>query len=122
MLNNFTASKSPTNQHLIVIYAAHGMQHSVACVLTLDALADLFGKRTISQDDALRVVRAEIDKFAKIISAKFEEDPFAFTAKTEVPHLLRYDLTLRDLQLGGLSYSASVLDAPATVWGKDGKF
>jgi hypothetical protein len=122
MLKNFTAAKSPTNRDLIVIYAVDGMKRSVACVVTLNTLADLFGRPTISQKDALLVVTAELDKFAKVISAKFEQDPFAFTPHPEAPHLLRYDLTFSDLQFSGQTYSASVLDAPATVWGKDGKF
>jgi hypothetical protein len=122
MLKNFTAAKSATNRDLIVIYAVDGMKHSVACVVSLDTLGDLFGRSTISQKDALLVVNAELDKFAKVISAKFEQDPLAFTPNPEAPHVLRYDVTVNDLQLSGQTYSASVLDAPATVWGKDGKF
>jgi hypothetical protein len=121
MLKNFAAAKYPTNHDLIVIYASDA-KHSVACVITLDTLADLFEKHTISQKDALLVVTAELDKFADVIAAKFENDPQAFTPNPQAPHLLRYDLTLGDLQVGGQTYSASVLDAPATVWGKDGKF
>jgi hypothetical protein len=121
MLKDFAAVKSPTNQDLIVIYAVD-VRHILACVVTLDTLADLFRKRTISQHDALRVVRAEIDKFAKVISPIFERDPFAFTSIPEAPNTLRYDLSLSDLQVGGQTHSASVLDAPATVRGKDGKF
>lgn len=53
-----------------MIYAIVGKEHSLACVVSLDTLAALFGKRTISQDDALLAVRTEIDKFAQVISAK----------------------------------------------------
>jgi hypothetical protein len=121
MLKNFAAAKSATNHDLIVIYAADA-KRSIACVVTLDTLADLFGKRTISQGDAERVVRAEIEKFEKVILAKFELDPFAFTQNPDAPNVFRYDLTLQDLQVGGQTYSASVLDAPPTSWGKEGKF
>jgi hypothetical protein len=122
MLKNLCATAVATNSDLIAIYAENGKTHTVACVVTLDTLGDLFRKSTISQADARRVVSAEIDKFAKVISAKFEKDPFSFTPNPDAPNVRRYDLTLHDLQVGGQTYSGSVLDAPATVWGKDGKF
>lgn len=122
MLKNFSAITVATNSNLIAIYAENGKTHTVACVVTLDTLGDLFGKSTISQSDARRVVSAEIDMFAKVISAKFKKDPFSFTPNPDAPNVLRYDLTLNDLLVGGQTYSANVLDAPATVWGKDGKF
>lgn len=121
MLKNFAAAKHPTRDDLIVIYAADA-KRSVACVVTLDTLADLFERPTISQKEAVLAVTSELDKFEKVIAEKFEKDPFAFMPNPDAPHVLRYDLTLSDLQVGGQTYSASVLDAPRTVWRKDGEF
>ncbi len=121
MLKNFTAAKYPTRDDLIVIYAADA-KHSVACVVILDTLSDLFERQTISQKDALLLVTTELDKFANVVAAKYENDPHAFTPNPKAPNMLRYDLTIQDLHAGGQTYSTSVLDAPPTVWGKDGKF
>jgi hypothetical protein len=123
VLKNFAVAAVPHNSELILICAENWHAHQgIGCVVTLDTLRKVFKRPTLNQADARRAVSAELAKFQAVILAIFKANPFAGEADPRNPSQLRYDLTLDDLQESGQSFSASVLDAPATVWGKDGKF
>jgi hypothetical protein len=99
---------------LIVITAVDGNKYILHSLVSLKTLAKLFwrGERRISHADAHRVVTDQLEKFKKVIAARYRDGPSTIDSNPRNPNELRYELTLNDLQTSGQIFSAAVLSSP----------
>jgi hypothetical protein len=113
MLRNFRRAESLEYPGEVSIYAEDtSTGGTVFCVVSRDALADVWQTSMLDQSVTRRLVKQQIDKFGRVMSAKYERHPESFEPSPKHPHQLRSVLTTADFHSSGESFSrAEVLDA-----------
>jgi hypothetical protein len=112
VLRNFRAMESLEYPGEITIYAENEYRRTVYCVVSRDALAAVWRTSMLDQAVVRRLVAQQLDKFGRVMSAKYAAHPESFEASSMHPHQDRAVLTTADFQASGESFApADALDA-----------
>jgi hypothetical protein len=108
MLKNFKAALNPPGyQGEVAIYAEDEKGRTVFCVAARDALANVWQTKILDSQVTWQLVMTQMEKFGRVMSAKYERNPECFEASLNYPHHLHAVLTTADFHASGESFAKS---------------
>ena len=109
MLINFRAQESLEHPGEVTIYAEDENRRTVFGVVARDALADVWQTTMLDHAIAKRLVETQLDKFGRVLSAKYGSRRDAFQASHRNPHQFGTVLTATDFRATGDTFPISDL-------------
>lgn len=110
MLSNFRPQESFEYPGEVAIYADDDSGRTVFCIVSRDALSDIWGTHMLDARVTRRLVAAQIDKFSRVMSAKYAAQPGSFAVSSRLPEQLRSVLAGADFRASGESFPMSDLE------------